>query len=192
MSTNIAIFASGAGSNARKIVEYFLHHPSIHVSLICSNKADAKVLDLTKEYDVAKFYFDKAQMTSGHGIMHVLKEEKIDFIILAGFLWKFPDYLIRQFEHKIINIHPSLLPKYGGKGMYGHFVHEAVKTNNDSESGISIHLVNGEYDRGRIIFQKKCSLSPHDEAQDIQAKVQQLEHQYFPSVIEEYILHQQI
>ena len=188
MKTNIAIFASGTGSNARKIVEYFVQHPTICVKLICSNKPDAKVLDLCSEYDISKFYFDKQFFKDAAGMLRILREEHIDYIVLAGFLWKCPDYLISSYQNKIINIHPSLLPKYGGKGMFGYHVHEAVKANEEKESGITIHLVNEEYDKGKVIFQKKCELDENDEPDDIQKKVQILEHQFFPPVIEQFIM----
>lgn len=189
MSANIAILASGTGTNARKIVEYFVKHPAIHVSLIGSNKKSAGVLELCKEYDIARFSFDRKFFQDESKMLHILKEEQIDYVVLAGFLWKCPDYLIQKFPEKIINIHPSLLPKYGGSGMYGHFVHEAVCANKEKESGMTIHLVNEEYDQGRVIFQKKCELEPNDGPEQVQAKVQVLEHQYFPPVLEEYILH---
>ena len=188
MNTNIAIFASGTGSNARKIVEYFVQHPTIHVRLICSNKMSAKVLDLCKEYDINKCYFDKKFFDEASGMLKILRDEQVDYVILAGFLWKCPDYLIAAYPNKIINIHPSLLPKYGGKGMFGHHVHEAVKANNEKESGITIHVVNEEYDKGKVVFQKKCELSESEGPDEIQRKVQILEHQFFPPVIEQYIM----
>ena len=186
--TNIAILASGTGSNARKIVEYFSNSEDIAVRLIASNKAKAKVLDIADEYQVHKFAFDRAYFYESQDFLKVLKKERIDFIILAGFLWMLPEYLIKAYPDRIINIHPSLLPKYGGKGMYGHNVHEAVKANSESESGITIHLVNEEYDRGRVIFQRKVQLEADDSAEIIAKKVLEIEHEFFPRVIEDFIL----
>ncbi|HPN72299.1 MAG TPA: phosphoribosylglycinamide formyltransferase [Saprospiraceae bacterium] len=186
--TNIAILASGTGSNARKIVEYFSTNEDIHVKLIASNNAKAKVLDLANEYDLHKFAFDRSYFYNSQDFLKLLKKERIDFIILAGFLWMLPEYLIKAFPDRIINIHPSLLPKYGGKGMYGHHVHEAVKANSETESGITIHLVNEEYDRGRVIFQRKVQLDAEDSAEMIAKKVLEIEHEFFPRVIEDFIL----
>ncbi|KPK87584.1 MAG: phosphoribosylglycinamide formyltransferase, partial [Bacteroides sp. SM23_62_1] len=158
----IAIFASGSGTNAQKIIEYFAHHPSIGVSMILSNKKDAYVLVRAEQFNIPSIVFDRQTFTESDDILKLLQKNEIDFIVLAGFLWLVPVYLIRAFPNRIINIHPALLPKYGGKGMYGIHVHEAVLTSGDEESGISIHYVNEAYDEGAIIFQAKCEVLPDD------------------------------
>ena len=179
----IAILASGSGSNAEEILKYFGCSSKGKVVLICSNKKDAFVLERAKKFNVPTFTFNKNQLEAGE-VTHKLQETSIDFVVLAGFLLKIPDNLIHAFPDKIVNIHPALLPKYGGKGMYGMKVHEAVKTSGDSESGITIHLVNDQYDEGKIIFQAAVKIDPSDNPEDIAQKVHQLEYKYFPNVIE--------
>lgn len=183
----IAVFASGKGSNAEKLIEYFNNHSAIRVSLIISNKADAPVLEMAKSKGVAGQYFNKQELENGT-VENYLISQKIDYIVLAGFLLKIPENLIRQFQNKIINIHPSLLPKYGGKGMYGIHVHRAVLQNHEYESGISIHLVNEEYDKGKILFQAKCIIEKDDTPETLANKVQALEHRFFALCVEQYIL----
>ncbi|GLR19164.1 phosphoribosylglycinamide formyltransferase [Portibacter lacus] len=185
--TNIAIFASGRGSNAQAILEYLKGHEEISVKLILSNKKDAGVLLLADEYHIEKFVFNKSQFNSEDIVLQKLKSLNIEVLVLAGFLWKIPSYLIQAYPERIINIHPSLLPKYGGKGMYGRHVHEAVYKNKDLESGITIHLVNEVYDDGKILFQASKELEPTDEPSVIASKVLELEHFYFPRVIEAFI-----
>ena len=185
---NIAIFASGTGSNARKIVEYFSNHDDICVNLIVSNKREAKVLELANEYDgICSFVLEKDYFYSSEDLLNVLKAEDVDYIILAGFLWLVPPYLIQKFPNRILNIHPALLPKFGGKGMYGMNVHRAVKAAMEKKSGPTIHLVNEDYDKGAILFQTATPLNPNDTPDDIAAKVLKLEHQHYSSVIEDYI-----
>ena len=185
---NIAIFASGTGSNARKIVEYFSNHDDICVNLIVSNKREAKVLELANEYDgICSFVLEKDYFYRSEDLLNVLEAEDVDYIILAGFLWLVPPYLIQKFPNRILNIHPALLPKFGGKGMYGMNVHRAVKAAMEKESGPTIHLVNEDYDKGAILFQKTAPLNPNDTPEDIAAKVLKLEHQHYSSVIEDYI-----
>jgi phosphoribosylglycinamide formyltransferase-1 len=181
---NIAIFASGSGSNARKILEYFEDRSDIQVSIIITNRKNAGVLSHAKEFDVPTLKIDRSYFYDNECILDVLKAEKIDLIVLAGFLWLVPAYLVASYPNKILNIHPALLPKYGGKGMYGHHVHEAVKENNESESGITIHYVNEEFDEGGHIFQASCELSIDDSPQDIASKVLELEHNHYAEVID--------
>lgn len=184
--TRLAILASGSGSNAEKIMEYFQHSPKAQVTLVASNKADAFVLERAKKFGVPTFTFTRKEMDAGV-LLEKLKEEKIDWVILAGFLLKIPDELIRAFPEHMVNIHPALLPNYGGKGMYGAYVHEAVKAAGDSETGITIHLVNEHYDEGRIVFQASTSITTEDTPDTIAQKVHDLEHRYFPEVIESLI-----
>ena len=179
----LAILASGSGSNAEKIMEHFQGSSKAEIALIASNKADAFVLERAKKFGVPTFTFSRKEMEAGL-LTAKLQEEQIDWVILAGFLLKIPEELIRSFPNRMVNIHPALLPKYGGKGMYGHHVHEAVKAAGDTETGITIHLVNEHYDEGKIIFQAATSLLPEDSAETIAAKVLALEHRYFAEVIE--------
>lgn len=183
----IAIFASGQGSNARKLVEYFWDHPMIEPALIVTNNKKAGVLSIPKEYDIDKLIICKDDFCDNECILNVLLEEKVDLIILAGFLWKIPGFIINLFKDRIINIHPSLLPAHGGKGMFGHHVHEAVLTAGDTTSGITIHLVNEEYDRGEILFQKECPVLPEDTPESLAQRIHMLEHRYFAEVIEKYV-----
>lgn len=189
MSTkHIAIFASGSGSNARKILEYFEDRDDIDVSLIITNKRKAGVLEHAMDFDVPTMWIDKSFFYDTEGILKVLEDEKIDLVVLAGFLWLIPPYLIEAYPNKIINIHPALLPKYGGKGMYGHHVHKAVKENQETESGMTIHFVNEQFDEGDHIFQAKCPIKESDSADEIAKKVLQLEHANYSRVIDELLL----
>jgi phosphoribosylglycinamide formyltransferase-1 len=185
----IALFASGSGSNAEKITHYFTNHPSVEVGLMLCNKKEAGVFDRMSTFpQVVSRYLNNKDFRDGETVLEILSEHHIDFIVLAGFLLKIPENLIKAYPKRIINIHPALLPKYGGKGMYGHFVHEAVIENDEKESGITIHEVNEAYDEGAIIFQASCQITAEMNAEELAAKIQQLEHQHFPKVIEEYIL----
>ena len=190
---NIAIFASGGGSNAQKIMEHFDGHPFINVALVVSNKQDAGVLTIAQNHGVPTLIIQRTAFYNTEDLLTNLEEYSIDFIVLAGFLWLIPAYLTRRFDHKMVNIHPALLPKYGGKGMYGHFVHEAVIANEavhaagEPESGITIHFVNEHYDEGNIIFSATTPLEPSDTPKDIARKVLALEHQHFPVVIEQLL-----
>ena len=187
MKKNIALFASGSGTNAENIARYFQKNENISVSLVLSNKADAFVLERAKNLNIPAVVFSKKEMEETDKILEILKEYEIDFIVLAGFLLKIPAYLVEKFPNRIINIHPALLPKYGGKGMYGRFVHEAVVAQKEKESGITIHFVNEHYDDGAIIFQAKCSVSPTDTSDDVARKIHELEYEYFPKMIEQVI-----
>jgi phosphoribosylglycinamide formyltransferase 1 len=185
---HIAIFASGSGTNAQAIAEYFRYHHSIKISLILSNKPDAYVITRAKDLNIPCVVFNREQFYNTNEIFETLEQYDINFIVLAGFLWLMPDNILNRFENKIINIHPALLPLYGGKGMYGMHVHNAVLANHEMETGISIHFVNREYDKGKIIFQAKCPITPFDNAEMIATKVHRLEHQYFPEIIEKVVL----
>ena len=184
---NIAIFASGRGSNALKIIEHFEKHDNIKVALIVSNKASAAVLDTAKSHNIPHLVIDRAFFYETENILQKFTIYHINFVVLAGFLWLIPEYLVNAFHGRMINIHPALLPKYGGKGMYGMNVHRAVKAADEKESGITIHYVNEQYDEGSTIFQAKCPLSVADEPADIARKVQQLEHLYFATTIEKLL-----
>jgi len=184
---HIAIFASGSGSNARKILEYFEDREDIDVSLIVTNKRKAGVLQHAEEFDIPTLKIYRSYFYKTQGILKVLEDEKIDLIVLAGFLWLIPAYLIEAYPNKIVNIHPALLPKYGGKGMYGHHVHEAVKENKEKESGMTIHFVNERFDEGGHIFQAKCALEEGDTAEEIAKKVLKLEHANYAKVIDDLL-----
>jgi phosphoribosylglycinamide formyltransferase-1 len=184
----IAIFASGSGTNAQKIIEYFAGHSSIAVSMILSNKKDAYVLVRAEQFNIPSVVFDRQTFNETDEILRVLQKNEIDFIVLAGFLWLIPIYLIRSFPRRIINIHPALLPKYGGKGMYGVYVHQAVLDSGDKESGISIHYVNEAYDEGAIIFQAKCEVQPDDTPESLAQRIHQLEYKHYPEVIERLVM----
>jgi phosphoribosylglycinamide formyltransferase-1 len=184
---NIAILASGSGSNAQKIMEYFKDSDKVNVKILLSNNPKAYALERAQKFNIPTRVFDRKTFCETDQIVNELKNIKIDWIILAGFLWLIPKNLIRAYPNRIINIHPALLPVYGGKGMYGHFVHEAVVAAKEKETGISIHYVNENYDEGQIIFQARCCVDPQDTAEMVAHKVQALEHEYFPKVIDELI-----
>ena len=185
--TRVAIFASGAGSNAEKIIQHFQEHPTIYISLIVSNKKGAGVLTIASQNQIPSLLINRSDFYNNDTDIELFKKTGIDFIVLAGFLWKMPENFIKAFPNKIINIHPALLPKYGGKGMYGHFVHEAVISNKEKESGISIHFVDEIYDHGNIILQETCTISKEDDANSLAKKVQVLEHTHFAKCIEAVI-----
>ncbi len=186
--TNIAVFASGRGSNAKSIINYFEKKPKINVGLIVSNKPDAKVLALADRYQIPKYLIpDKKAFRDCKSLLYSLELHQIDLIVLAGFLWLIPTKLILQYPDKIINIHPSLLPKYGGKGMYGIHVHQAVSQAGDKQSGITIHLVNPEYDKGRILAQFTTKIKAFDKPENIAKQVLKLEHYHYPRVIEKWL-----
>lgn len=184
---NIVIFASGNGSNAQRIAEYFANNKDLKISRIYTNKPDAYVINRAKNLNIEARVFNRHDFYESGGIFDELMASKPDLIVLAGFLWKVPDEIIAGFNGKIINIHPALLPKYGGKGMYGSRVHEAVINNGDTRSGISIHFVNERYDEGQIIFQAVCEVSPDDTPDTLAAKIHELEYEHFPVVIEKLL-----
>jgi phosphoribosylglycinamide formyltransferase-1 len=183
----IAIFASGSGSNAEEIIKHFKNHNTIEVSLLLSNNPQAYALERAKKFNIPAYAFTRPDFKESTIILDWLKEHGITHIVLAGFLWLIPEYLIKTFPDRIINIHPALLPKFGGKGMYGMNVHEAVKTSAETETGITIHLVNEHYDKGRILFQGKCPVESSYTPQQIAACVHKLEYEHYPIVIEQWI-----
>ena len=180
----VAIFASGSGSNAQCIAEYFKNHPEIRIALILSNKPDAYVLQRAKNLEIPSFIFNRDDFYQSNRVLDELKRYEIDLIVLAGFLWLVPENILDGYPQRILNIHPALLPKYGGKGMYGDRVHQAVIENKDNETGITIHWVNDKYDEGQIIFQEEVKVSPDDTAEAIARKVHALEYKNYPAVIE--------
>jgi phosphoribosylglycinamide formyltransferase-1 len=185
----LAIFSSGTGSNAARIIQHFQGHPTIRVQLIVCNNPHAGVLTVGNQHHVPSLLIEKEQFFRGDAYLPALEKNQIDFVVLAGFLWKIPSKLVQAFSHRIINIHPALLPKYGGKGMYGHFVHEAVIASGEKESGITIHYVDELYDHGQPIFQAKVAVEPDDTPATLAKKIQYLEHNHFPRVIEEVVNH---
>lgn len=185
MPLRIALLASGSGSNAENIVKYFSTNKKFTFPIIISNKKDAYVHERAISLKIPSITFSREDFSKGEPILSLLKEHEIDCIVLAGFLLKVPEVLINAFPDKIINIHPALLPKYGGKGMYGHHVHDAVAASGDTVSGITIHYVNAHYDEGSIVFQAKCPVLPTDTADMIAEKVHALEYEHFPKVIGE-------
>lgn len=184
----IAIFASGNGTNAEAIMNHFNDHHQIEVAALLSNSSNAYALQRATNHGIAAFTFTREDFINSTRVVELLKTHTITHVVLAGFMWLIPATLITSFPHKIINIHPALLPKYGGKGMYGMNVHEAVKRMNDVESGITIHEVNDRYDEGKAIFQATCALESTDTPDTIADKVHTLEHKYYPQVIERWIL----
>jgi phosphoribosylglycinamide formyltransferase 1 len=180
----LAIFASGSGSNAEKMAEYFANRTDIEISLVLSNNPQAGVIARARRLHIPVVLFDRKTFYETHRIIEILQNEHIDLVILAGFMMLIPEEMVQAFPNKIVNIHPALLPKYGGKGMYGHFVHEAVVAAKESESGITIHFVNERYDEGGIIFQAACEVTPTDTPEEVAQKVQVLEHQHYPEVVE--------
>ncbi|WP_442265129.1 phosphoribosylglycinamide formyltransferase [Tenacibaculum sp. ZS6-P6] len=185
----IVIFASGSGSNAENIIGFFQTKRTAKVTHVLTNNERAKVLERCKRLGVSSLVFDREEFFKSDKVLDFLKKEA-DLIILAGFLWKVPEHIVVNFPNKIVNIHPALLPKYGGKGMYGSHVHKAIKNNKETETGITIHYVNEHYDEGAIIFQEKTALSPEDSVEDIARKVHELEYEHYPKVIEDIILSQ--
>jgi phosphoribosylglycinamide formyltransferase-1 len=183
----IAIFASGNGTNAQRIIEYFQGSHKVTIGLILTNNPQAFVLERAKQAKIPTLCFNRKEFYDSNFILDILSVQGISFIVLAGFLWLIPEYLLNAYKGNIINIHPALLPKYGGKGMYGMRVHEAVIQSGDKESGITIHHVNQHYDEGQIIFQAKCPVEPGDTPESLAERVHQLEYKYFPEVIESVI-----
>jgi len=186
---NIAIFASGSGTNAQRITEYFREKSGpVVVELILSNRPDAFVLERARNLGITGISFTRDEFLESEHIPDLLKDHNIEYLVLAGFLWLVPVSLLKAYPGRILNIHPALLPAYGGKGMYGMKVHESVIANHDKESGISIHLVNERYDEGQILFQARCSIDRTDTPENLAEKIHSLEYKYFPQVIENYIL----
>lgn len=184
---NIAIFASGSGTNAENIIEYFSTKNSAKVTLVLSNKHQAMVLKRAERHNVKTVFFERDDFYVSGKVLDCLLIHKIDFIVLAGFLWLVPENIIELYHSRIINIHPALLPGYGGKGMYGDTVHKAVIENSETESGITIHYVNKHYDEGDIIFQARCRVDPADNADTLAVKIHALEYLHYPGVIDEIV-----
>ncbi|MES2629834.1 MAG: phosphoribosylglycinamide formyltransferase [Bacteroidota bacterium] len=184
---NIAIFASGAGSNARALLSHFSNDPAVRVAVVISNKAGAGVHEVAQEFDVPSVVLGDIGAYESNLIEEMLSSHQVDFIVLAGFLLKVPDSLVQLYANRIINIHPALLPKFGGKGMYGNRVHAAVKAQGETETGITIHYVNEHYDEGAVIFQASCPVAPEDSEDDIRKKVQELEHLHFPAIVSKVV-----
>lgn len=184
---NIAIFASGNGTNAENIAEYFSKNEKIKVALIVSNRANAGVHERARRLGIPSLTLPKADFIAGEPVLQVLREYRIDFVVLAGFMCLVSEPLLRAFPNRIVNIHPALLPKFGGKGMFGHHVHKAVVAAGEKESGITIHYINEQYDEGQIVFQASCPLIPEDTPDTVAAKVHALEYRYYPQVIEQII-----
>jgi len=186
---NIAIFASGSGTNAENLIRFFRTSPSGRVKLVLTNKPEAYVINRAQSYDIEAFVFNREQLNRTGAVLAILEEKGIDFIVLAGFLWLVPDIILQKFEGKIVNIHPALLPKFGGKGMYGKHVHEAVIASGETVSGISIHHVNQKYDEGNIIFQATCEVKKDDTPESLAKRIHTLEYEHYPKVVEEVLNH---
>jgi phosphoribosylglycinamide formyltransferase-1 len=184
---HIAIFASGAGTNAKNIIEHFRNSSLAKVSLIVSNKRDAGVLNIAENENIPSIIIEKEKFFRGNGYVDELMDRKIDFIVLAGFLWKIPQALLKRYPQRIINIHPALLPKYGGKGMYGHHVHEVVIGAKENESGITIHYVDEHYDNGDVILQVRCPVLENDTPELLAQRIHALEYANYPVVIDELV-----
>ncbi|MDX1904845.1 MAG: phosphoribosylglycinamide formyltransferase [Thermonemataceae bacterium] len=185
---NIALFASGSGSNAENIIRFFHQHNSIKVSCLLSNNPKAYALERAKNLNIRTYLFDKKDFYESNKVLDILKEEQTDWIVLAGFLWLVPENVLHHYPQRIINIHPALLPNFGGKGMYGQRVHQAVWEAKLQETGITIHFANAHYDEGAVIFQAKTKIEPTDSPEHIAEKVHQLEYEFFPKVIEKTLL----
>ena len=187
MSNNIALFASGKGTNVEKICAFFNMSKDVKVNLICSNNKDSQVFNLAKSLEINSYFIDSFSNENSEKLCNFLLEKEVDYIILAGFLLKIPSFIIKLFPNKIINLHPSLLPKYGGKGMYGERVHKEVIRNNEKESGITIHYVNENYDEGAVIYQHKYTISLVETSLTLSKNIQELEHTYYPLIIDKLI-----
>jgi len=181
---NLIIFASGSGSNAQNVVEYFSNNPNINVKAVFCNNPNAGVIDRMKNYNIPLIVFSRDEFKNPDYFLPLIEKYEPNLIALLGFLWQIPPYFVKHFDKKIINLHPALLPKYGGKGMFGHHVHEAVKKAGDTHTGITIHWVNEEYDKGEIIFQQKTQIFSDDNPDDIAKKIALLEMTHVPEVIE--------
>ncbi|TXG37309.1 phosphoribosylglycinamide formyltransferase [Seonamhaeicola maritimus] len=183
----VVIFASGSGSNAENLIKFFQNSDNVSVIQVLTNNPHAKVLDRAKRLKISALSFNRVAFTKTNDVLNILKTSNPDLIILAGFLWKFPENILAEFPNKVINVHPALLPKFGGKGMYGMRVHNAVVENKETETGITIHYVNENYDEGATIFQAKCNVLPTDSANDVAAKIHELEMEHFPKVVDKLL-----
>ena len=192
MPKKLAIFASGSGSNAENICNYFANRSGVEVVLICTNKRDAFIVKRAEKLNLPVIFITKTELNNFDDLHKKFQAAKVGFIILAGFLLKLPTIMVEKYPNRILNIHPSLLPKYGGRGMYGNAVHKAVLENKETESGISIHFVNKNYDEGKLILQAKCSVSTNETLETLVAKIHQLEREYFPFVLEKILKNKQL
>ena len=183
----IILFASGSGSNVENIANYFKFRKDVTISCILTNKSDAKVIERCNRLGINALFFNRQAFSKSDFILSLLQSLNPNLIVLAGFLWKIPESITNAFPNKIVNIHPALLPKYGGKGMYGMNVHNAVLENEEQETGITIHYVNANYDEGAVIYQAKTTIDAKDSAEDIASKVHQLEYEYFPKIIDDLL-----
>jgi phosphoribosylglycinamide formyltransferase-1 len=183
----LVLFASGSGTNVENIIRFFEQNPDIEIVSVCSNNPRAFVLERAKKLGIPSVIFNRRDFYETDRVVQHLRSCRADWIILAGFLWLVPENLLAAYPDRIVNIHPALLPKYGGKGMYGERVHQAVINNGDKESGITIHFVNSAYDRGKILFQARCPVNPEDTAETLAQRVHQLEYEFYPKVIEEVV-----
>ncbi|MCO4823094.1 MAG: phosphoribosylglycinamide formyltransferase [Flavobacteriaceae bacterium] len=183
----IVIFASGGGTNAENLIRFFQNDANVAVIQVLTNNPRAKVLERCKILNVKTLTFNREAFSKTNDVLNILKTSKPDLIVLAGFLWKIPEFILAEFSNKVINVHPALLPKYGGKGMYGMHVHEAVVKAKETETGITIHYVNEHYDEGAIIFQAKCDVNSDDSAADVAIKIHELEMKYFPKVVNDVL-----
>jgi len=188
----IAIFASGSGTNAERFFQFFQTHRSIEICCLLSNDTKAYALQRAQNHGVPTFVFNRADFYNKLTVQDFLAAKKIDTIVLAGFMWLVPDYLIKAYPSKIINIHPALLPKYGGKGMYGDKVHQSVIENGELESGITIHYVNHAYDEGQVIFQSKCEVKKTDNSDTLAKRIHELEYKFYPPVVESVLLNKKL
>jgi phosphoribosylglycinamide formyltransferase-1 len=186
---NIAIFASGSGTNAENLIRFFRTSPYGRIKLVLTNNPDAYVLKRAQSYDIETVVFSREQLNKTGEVLAILEDKGIDFIVLAGFLWLIPNSILQKFERKIVNIHPALLPKFGGKGMYGKHVHETVIASGETVSGISIHHVNQKYDEGNIIFQATCEVKKDDNPESLAKRIHTLEYEHYPKVVEELLNH---
>ena len=187
MKKRIAIFASGSGSNAQKLMEHFKHSENAEVALVLTNNSDAYVLQRADNFEIPSHIFDKTELYQSDNVLQLLKNLDIDLIVLAGFLWLLPENIINNYTERILNIHPSILPKFGGKGMYGDKVHNAILENNEIEGGITIHYVNSAYDDGEYIYQAKYKIEKDDTLEIVKFKGQQLEHLHYPRIVESIV-----
>jgi len=187
LQKKIVVFASGSGTNAENIIKFFQKQPNASVVAVFSNKRSAKVLKRAHDLNVKALHFDRDALYNSYDVLHILEDINPDLIVLAGFMWIFPEDILKRFPNKIINIHPALLPKYGGKGMYGMHVHEAIIQNKEKESGISIHYVNENYDDGEIIFQAKTDISEEDTPESLAEKIHKLEYKHFPEILQQLL-----
>ncbi|MDQ2179741.1 phosphoribosylglycinamide formyltransferase [Marinifilum sp. D714] len=183
----IALFASGSGTNVENIALYFKNNSNVEIACVLTNNPNAFVLNRAEKLKLPSFVFSRSDFKETSKVVDYLKEKQVDLIVLAGFLWLIPTNVLQEFSGRIINIHPALLPKYGGKGMYGMNVHKSVVENQETESGITIHMVSEKYDEGEIVFQAKCSVEPNDTAEDVANKVHKLEYEHFPKIIEQLL-----